>query len=275
MSVKHTQKVSRLCVIAREEGMLPWEWIVDQGRQEEKVATWSDPAAYARAVQSSYRRNKWDAQPTHVSVWSEKGTVEGTLRPVLEKYEVPFQVLHGWSGATPVYDAAQANLRRDQKTLILYVGDYDPSGMGMSEVDLPRRLWRYSAGDPREDKDVDPAVARRGLAEINLEIRRIALTTADTIELGAATRFPASDKGPKGKKKGDSRYPWFVANYGHWCWELDALSPNALRDRIEQAILAELNHETWDRYVEAERVEQEAIVATCQSWKSILEHVSK
>jgi hypothetical protein len=36
-----------------------------------------------------------------------------------------------------------------------------------------------------------------------------------------------------------------------------------------------LDHETWDRYVEAERVEQEAIVATCQSWKSILEQVSK
>jgi hypothetical protein len=30
---------------------------------------------------------------------------------------------------------------------ILYVGDYDPSGMCMSEVDLPKRLKKYYGGD--------------------------------------------------------------------------------------------------------------------------------
>ena len=123
MGTLHTQKVSRLCVAARERGMMPWEWIVDGTRQEERVATWADPVAYGRAVMKSYRRNKWDAQPRHISVWSEKSTVEGTIRPVLEEYEVPFQVLHGWSGATPVWDAAAANLRRLQDTLILM--DFD------------------------------------------------------------------------------------------------------------------------------------------------------
>jgi hypothetical protein len=206
-------------------------------------------------------------------VWSEKNTVEGTLRPVLEKYEVPFQVLHGWSGATPVHDAAEANLCREQDTLILYVGDYDPSGMYMSEVDLPQRLCRYSSHDP--SAKVDLAQARRELAALRLQIRRIALTKGDTIALGPSTRFPASDKGPKKDKQGDSRYEWFVRNYGHWCWELDALSPNALRDRVERAIVAELDQEAWKRYVQVEQVEQEAIAATCWSWTSILGPVSK
>ncbi len=152
MALANTKKVSRLCVIAREEGTIPWNWIVDSTRQEDVVSTWSDPAAYARTVQRAYRKNKWESQPTHVSVWSEKATVEGTLRPVLKDYEVPFQILHGWSGATPVMDAVQANLRRQQATLILYVGDYDPSGLGMSEMDLPKRLARYSSDDP-SDKD--------------------------------------------------------------------------------------------------------------------------
>jgi hypothetical protein len=265
MGKLNTAKVSRACVAARERGLLPWEWIVDDTRQEERVATWADPAAYGRAVMRSYRRNKWDAQPRHVSVWSEKSTVEGTLRPVLEKYEVPFQVLHGWSGATPVWDAAQANLHRKQQTLILYVGDYDPSGMGMSELDLPKRLGRYSTVDPSDKIDLNEA--RMWLREMRLEIRRIALTKRDTIALGPSTRFPASDK------KTDSRYKWFVRNYGDWCWELDALSPNVLRDRLERAILAELDHEAWERYVQAERVELEAITATCQSWTSILGQV--
>jgi hypothetical protein len=268
MEQKYTRKVSELSVIAREEGRMPWEWITDRTREEQGVATWDDPAAYARAVQVSYRRNKWADQPTHVSVWSEKATVEGTIRPVLEEYEVPFQVLHGWSGATPVWDAAQANLDRHQDTLILYIGDYDPSGMYMSEVDLPKRLARYSSNDPG-NKDIDLGWARRQLAEIRLEIRRIALTRADTVALGPAPRFPASDKKGDSEKKGDSRYPWFIKNHGDWCWELDALSPKALRDRLERAIVAALDREVWDRWSRVEAAEREAIVATCRAWGSI------
>lgn len=263
-----TARVSRLCVIAREEGMLPWSWVVDSTRQEECVATWLDPEAYAWVVQRSYRRNKWETQPKHISVWSEKSTVEGTLRPVLDKYEVPFQVLHGWSGATPIKDAADANLGREQDTLILYVGDYDPSGMGMSEMDLPRRLARYSSNDP-SDKEIDIETARNYLGSIRLEIRRIALTRSHVARLGKDTQFPASDK------KSDPRHEWFVANHGHYCWELDALSPIELRQCVEDAIVAELDREKWDRCVIVEEAEKKAITDTCSAWKSILQQVEK
>jgi hypothetical protein len=268
MGKLETQKVSRWATIAREEGRMPWEWIVDQTRQEQVVSTWSDPAEFGRSVRRSYRRNKWEAQPTHVSVWSEKGTIEGTLRPVLEEYEVPFQVLHGWSGATPVYEAAQASLRRNQDTLILYVGDYDPSGMGMSELDLPQRLARYSSHTPA-DRDMEPRVMREILAAVRLRIRRIALTAEDTLALGPATRFPASDK------RKDSRYGWFTRTHGDGCWELDALSPNVLRQRVEDAIRAELDAELWERYARVERLEQETIARTCESWSSILRPVAE
>ena len=100
-----------------------------------------------------------------------------------------------------------------------------------------------------------------------LEIRRIALLKDDTIALGPSVRFPATDK------RKDSRYPWFVQNHGAWCWELDALSPNVLRDRVEQAILDELDLKAWDRYVEVERLEMEAIADTCRSWNSKLGQV--
>jgi hypothetical protein len=274
MELKYTRKVSELSVIAREEGMMPWEWIVDATRAEQRVPTWEDPAAYADTVQRCYRRNKWLDQPVHVSVWSEKGTVEGTIAPVLNKYEVPFQILHGFSGATAVWDAAVANLDRCQRTLILYVGDWDPSGMNMSESDLPKRLARYMSSTP-QDKEVDLAWTRDMLDTANLEIRRIALTKDDTITLGQRLGFPASDKGPKPGKngkpatKGDPRYPWFVRNHGDWCWELDALSPNVLRDRLEQAILSVLDPESWDRYTHVEEQERDAIIKLCTQWASI------
>lgn len=263
MAKGNTQKVSRWATIAREEGSLPWDWIVDETREEEVIATWKDPAAFGRGVMKGYRRNKWGAQPTHVSVWSEKGTVRGTLKPILDQYEVPFQVVHGWCGATTIWDAAQANLGRDQDTLILYVGDYDPSGMGMSALDIPQRLARYSTSTPSE-KDLPPDVVAGILSEARLRIRRIALTKADTEALGPAPRFPASDK------RKDSRHGWFVRNYGDWCWELDALSPNDLRERVRSAIVAELDQDLWDRYVRAEQLERAEIGRTCRSWTSKL-----
>ena len=170
-------------MIAREEGTLPWEWIVDGTRQEQVVATWEDPADYAYSVQRGYRKNKWDAQPKFIAVWSEKATIEGTLQPVLKEYEVPFTVNHGYAAATAVMTAVQANNQRQQPTLILYVGDYDPSGMGMSELDLPKRLARYSSSDP-SDKDWDEHQIKDMLDRAGIEIRRIALTKAHTKLLG-------------------------------------------------------------------------------------------
>src|SRR5262249_50218077 len=104
-------------------------------------------------------------------------------------------------------------------------------------------------------------------------IRRIALTEADTIALGRALAFPVSDKGPTEDSQGDSRYEWFKDNHGDWCWELDALDPNILRDRLERAVLAELDQDEWDRYVHVEEIERDAIIETCEAWTSKLGQV--
>jgi hypothetical protein len=258
MDVKEVRKVGAALTAAREHGLIPWGWIVDKNREDEVVPTWANMRSRLRSALASYRRNKWQDQPVQVLVWSEKGTVGGTLEPVLDRYEVPFLVLHGWSGATPIHAAAQDSLVRGKPTVILYVGDYDPSGMYMSEVDLPRRLYRYSTDTPAEDKDIDPSVARIALAELGLTIRRIALTQEDTVALGKKLAFKAEDKKGDENKKGDSRYEWFVRHYGHWCWELDALDPNVLRGRVASAILGYLDSEAWDRYVAIEELEIES-----------------
>src|SRR5512141_756086 len=93
------------------------------------------------AVSRSYRRDFWNQQPKRVEVWSEKGTVRGVLQPVLDHYGVGFRVMHGFSGATSVYDIAQDGDGRE--LVALYVGDFDPSGMFMSEDDLPKRIQKY------------------------------------------------------------------------------------------------------------------------------------
>lgn len=179
MSTSDMQKVYRLLRIAREQGRITWEWIVDETRELEKVSAWSDPVDYAKTVARSYRRDFWDQQPRRLEVWSEKGTIRGVLKPVLDQYAVGFRVMHGFSSATSINDVASDD---DGRPLVaLYAGDYDPSGLFMSACDLPQRLGKYG-GD-------------------HVRLIRVALTPDQTVDLSS---FPASEKWK------DPRYSWFV-----------------------------------------------------------------
>jgi hypothetical protein len=231
------QRVYRLLRIAREQGTIPWEWIVDETRQiEQKRSTWADPAAYVRAVHRSYKRDFWLQQPKRVVVASEKGTVRGVLDPVLYDLGVGFLVLHGFSSATAIYDLA--NDYDGRPLILLYVGDYDPSGMYMSEQDIPQRLKQYG-GD-------------------HIEVKRVALLLKHTTRL---LSFKASEK------KKDPRYKWFVRTFGTRCWELDALDPNRLRALVETAIKRQIEPTAWDRCSIVEKAERDSLRHVLDKWK--------
>jgi hypothetical protein len=235
MSRNDMQRVYRLLKEARERGGIPWSWIVDETRSLERRSTWKNPEAYARTVARAYRRDFWDQQPDRVEVWSEKGTIRGVLAPVLDEYAVGFRVMHGYSSATVVNDIAQDDDGRE--VIALYVGDRDPSGMNMSEHDLPKRLEEYDGG--------------------HVTVRRIALTREQVRGLPS---FPATDK------KKDPRFKWFVANYGKRCWEIDAMDPNDLRDCVRDAIVELIEPVAWERCDRINRAEQQSLKTIIAKW---------
>jgi hypothetical protein len=237
MSRKDMRKVYRLLLLAREEGIIPWHWIVDETRYLEKVATWDDTDEFARDISNSFRRDFWNQQPVRVEVWSEKGTVRGVVAPVLNQYGVGFRVVHGYSGATPVVTVARSN--QDRPLIILYIGDWDPSGMNMSEHDLPNRFKEYGGE--------------------HIELMRIALTGPQVLGLPS---FPATDK------KGDTRYKWFCERYGDRCWELDAMDPNDLRDCVEKAIKELIEPVAWERCEVAEEASRKSFARIVRKWSS-------
>ena len=67
-------------------------------------------------------------------------------------------------------------------------------------------------------------------------------------------------------KRSDSRWEWFVDEYGERCWELDALNPNVLRDRARGAIESQLNRTAWDRSMAAEAAEAESLRSVLDGW---------
>jgi hypothetical protein len=235
------QRVYRLLKEERENGEIPWDWIVDETRSLERVATWDDAGDFAETMVNGYRRDNWNQQPHRVEVWSEKGTIRGVIDPVLDKYAVGFRVMHGFSSATTVYDVAQSD---DGRPLIaLYVGDFDPSGLFMSEADLPQRLKQYG-GD-------------------HVELKRIALTGPQVLPLQS---FPASDK------RKDPRFKWFTGRYGDQCWELDAMDPRDLRACVENAIKELIEPVAWERCETVLKQERVSIHYVFKRWKKRLDN---
>ena len=107
MSRSETNKVSRILTEARERGEIAWSDIVDETRGVEQVQTWASPDEILDAAVRGYRRDYWDQQPEWVEVWSEKGTVRGILKPVLDRYGIAFRVMHGFASAPVVNDIAE------------------------------------------------------------------------------------------------------------------------------------------------------------------------
>jgi hypothetical protein len=216
MGDKCVRNVSRVIVIARERGIIPWEWIVDETRQEERVSSWNGLGDFGETVVRGYRNDFWQHQNSWIKVFSKKATVGGIVRPVLDEFAVGFQVLHGFGSATSLHDVAEESLTGERYLEILYIGDFDPSGMHMSEVDLPGRIEKYGGV---------------------VDITRIALTSADCT--AALPSFSVDTK------RRDPRYAWFGRNYGARCWELDAMNPNDLRQRVRNAILSRIDRDAW------------------------------
>ena len=186
----------------------------------------------------SYRRDFWTQQPVRVEVWSEKGTVRGVLATRLDEYAVGFRVMHGFSGATTIHDVAEDDDGRD--LIVFYVGDYDPSGLYMSEHDLPDRLTKYGGDhvDARAHR-ADAGATRRPAI-----VPRIRQAEGPTATSGSSEIL--ADR----------------------CWELDAMDPNDLRALVEEAIRSEIEPIAWERCDLVNQAEQESLQTILAKWRT-------
>jgi len=240
MSRKETNRISGILTDLRETRELDWRMIVDGSRAVDRTTVWNNPSEIINAAVRTYRRDYWQEQPVLVEVWAEKSTVQGVLAPVLNEYGVTFRVMKGFGSFTAVRQAAEDSLDipADRDGIILYIGDRDPSGMRMSEVDLPSRLDRYGS---------------------RWEFKRIAVTEDDTPGL---PHFDAATKA------NDSNYQWFVDRYGSRCWELDAIDPNTLRQRVREQIEARLDLSAWEHAKYIEQAEVDSMRDFHAAWKN-------
>lgn len=201
-------KLSTLLTEARMYGLVDWDFIEDRVRKPKKVAQWDSIQDIANAAVRQYRRNRWADQDYYVEVWVEKDALAGVLEPITNKYDVVLMVNRGYSSASAMHDAAERFIEKEEDgktSIILYLGDHDPSGIDMVR-DIQSRMEIFGS---------------------SVEVKRIALNY-DQIQ-----KF---DPPPNPAKMDDPRADDYVEKYGHTSWELDALSPKDLNKLLKTEI---------------------------------------
>jgi len=213
---------------ARLAGLLDWDAIVDRLREKKGQTHWDSPAEIVEAAVNSYHIDKWDDQPTRVEVWVEKEALIEVIASAAYPLDVDYFSCKGYVSQSAMWRAAQ-RLREyevtEQETVILHLGDHDPSGVDMTR-DIQDRLHMFGS-------DVD--------------VHRIALTMQQIEE---------EDPPPNPTKVTDSRSDTYIHAYGHECWELDALEPAYLVNLVRIHVEDLRDDDLWTESVEKEELEK-------------------
>lgn len=246
---KYERKVYRLLSTARVSGEIEDEpfqdarcEVITGGRRGyDNLAEFLEPPD-----PSYYRRNHWRDQPKHITeVWLEKNTIVERISPTIRKWDCTLRAATGFYGRAFLYQAAKELADVTKKIVILYCGDFDPSGLRLEHV-------------AREGNEEKHGKHSEGLADIlikqfqwtrerfakQVKWIRVAATLEDlrdpqvqkyTLSVKQLKRDPETNK----IISGDTRSPAYQKKYGTRCLEIEALDiarPGSLAKRLDAAI---------------------------------------
>jgi hypothetical protein len=224
---------------ARRCGLLSFDAIRDGG------TTVSEPLAFAsredfirvaRELAADYRLDRQTGQPQYVEVWVEAAGMVPQIASVVHEYGMPVYSSGGFESTTEKYDAASRLLQRAQPTVLLMIGDYDPSGVSRmrSFLDDVAQL----AGDLGA---IEPQFGM--LAVTPTQIERYALPTAPP-------------------KVTDKRGVWIEGERTVQC---EALPPDVLADEVRQGVTPLIDQDALAEIRRQEAIEGDRVGADVEA----------
>lgn len=239
-TLQHYKRVVAAMEVARWDGRVDFEAFSDLDRAmcgttkatETVLEDKQDEAKRQVGLwMRSYGKNRWENQPYYPEILIEKKALEGVFAKPCAKWDVAVGACKGYPSLTFLYELSE-RLRDAQsegkKPIILYFGDYDPSG-----EDIPRSIGEN--------------LQKFGVYDV--EIRRIALMEQQVIEW----KLP-----PAPAKETDSR----TANWdGLGQVELDAVKPEKLISMLNDAVNEIFDQDLYDELITQENEERELFQA--------------
>jgi hypothetical protein len=215
----------------REHLIMPFRWITDNTRRRYQADQHEDKEQALRDLHAHYRRDLWRQQPQHVEVWCESDALADVLIEVTDEYGLALLPCRGQAGKRFVYDSAQAYEAKGKPVTVLYVGDFDPSGLDIRKS-LHERMTRYGAPE--------------------VDFRWLAITPEQVYD----EDLPGHGLNPNIAAPVLER---FYEECDRWgipgeAVEAEAMEPEALRTLLDEEIELLIDHRQWEleKAVEAE-----------------------
>jgi hypothetical protein len=211
---------------ARRKGTFPD--FIDRTRSIHEVRSFDSPMQAKGWLSRIYRRDRQEGQPYQIYLGVEKnGIVEQLSAWFGRDYGIPILAFGGYASQTYVDDISRKMASDGRPSVLIYAGDFDPSGISIPRDFLARCRFDY--------------------------FDRIALNDEQVDEY----RLPENYG-----KESDTRANGFVKEFGRLCQvELDALEPMTLRGLYDQALGKYLDLSMMQAVIEREQAERESMAS--------------
>lgn len=228
-------KLGNIISDARRAGLIDWNAIEDRTRYLRQLPSWDNPQDILKSARDSYHRDLWVNQDKRLEVWIEKDALVGVIESVCQENDIPFFSCRGYVSDSEIWSGAVNRIwkyhNKNQDTIILHLGDHDPSGIDMTrDIEARLNLFTYN--------------------QTNLEVRRIALNMA---------QIKQQNPPPNPAKITDTRYDNYERDYGLESWELDALEPQFISNLIKEEVDKERNIDKWNELYQLQESERKQI----------------
>jgi len=225
-------RLSEALVRARRARLIPFDHIRDDGVVHSLPSWYAGVEAFWNTMVGEargYRRNRQLGQTYVVELWSEAAGMVPQLARVAHRYSVDVFSAGGFASLTAVRLIAERALERPKPTVLLHVGDYDPSG---------ESIFASLAADAGAFVEADRLINT---------LRIVPVRVALTMEQVEAYELPTAPP-----KTSDSRSSGWA---GETC-QLEALAPDDLAAIVTAAIEEWFNLDRLADQVEIEREER-------------------
>lgn len=153
----------------RKQKRIPFSAFIDGTRYHYGADTFNNLGEYMRHCAATYRLNLWRRSRYYVEVWVEKEAVAASISNIAQEWNLRTFVCRGDPSLSSLADAANtfnAHRKAGYKPVILYLGDYDESGLA-----IPKKFTETFL----EHHDCEVELNRVGINEDH--IRRFNLPT--------------------------------------------------------------------------------------------------
>ena len=233
-------RVLRLLSDMRFSGRVDWSAVVDNSRNCEYHGGGTREFSLSQSLRFSYwRRDFYHDAPWAIQIWMESDSLMSVLGDSARRWRVDMWSCKGFSSHSHIRKGARemySFVRRTDKTpIILYLGDYDPSGLTIPESLLSEYTWHLNAAAK------EPGYYGGDGKEREVDFRRIAIN----LDQVAQYQIPS-----KPRKESQKIKPDILDTY-----ECEALRP----DILEGIIRAELESITGLAFVDERWQEERAV----------------